>query len=127
MRPQVQVVRIEHIWVNPHPTLHQLCHLAINLFNEANFLIRQTGFAMGAQNFVNIPYSKVVQQMESKAEEQGITVIKQKECHSSKCSFLNNEPIEHHDKYKGKKTNKGLFKSKVAVLSLLMSMGTIIS
>ena len=64
------------------------------------------------QNFVTIPYYKLVQQLEYKSEEQGITVIKQEESHSSKCSFLDNEPIEHHDKYVGKRISRGLFKSK---------------
>ncbi|MHA1946491.1 MAG: RNA-guided endonuclease InsQ/TnpB family protein [Candidatus Hodarchaeales archaeon] len=64
------------------------------------------------QNFVTIPYYKLVQQLIYKADEQGIKVIKQEESHSSKCSFLDNEPIEHHDKYLGKRISRGLFKSK---------------
>ncbi|MHA1969862.1 MAG: RNA-guided endonuclease InsQ/TnpB family protein, partial [Candidatus Hodarchaeales archaeon] len=55
------------------------------------------------QNFVTIPYYKLVQQLEYKAEEQGIKVIKQEESHSSKCSFLDNEPIKHHNTYLGKR------------------------
>jgi len=64
------------------------------------------------QNFVTIPYYKLVQQLEYKAEEKGITVIKQEESHSSKCSFLDNEPVEHHNKYVGKRISRGLFQSK---------------
>ena len=64
------------------------------------------------QNFVTIPYYKLIHQLEYKAEEQGITVIKQEESHSSKCSFLDNEPVAHHDTYVGKRINRGLFKSK---------------
>ncbi|MHA1967753.1 MAG: RNA-guided endonuclease InsQ/TnpB family protein [Candidatus Hodarchaeales archaeon] len=64
------------------------------------------------QNFVTIPYYKLIKQLEYKAEEQGITIIKQEESHSSKCSFLDNEPIEHHDNYVGKRVSRGLFKSK---------------
>ena len=63
------------------------------------------------QNFINIPYYKLIQQLDYKAEEQGITIIKQEESHSSKCSFLDNEPIEHHDKYAGKRISRGLFKT----------------
>ena len=63
------------------------------------------------QNFVTIPYSKLIQQLVYKAEEKGITVIKQEESHSSKCSFLDDEPIEHHDKYLGRRITRGLFKS----------------
>jgi len=63
------------------------------------------------QNFVTIPFYKLIQQLEYKAEEQGLTVIKQEESHSSKCSFLDNEPIEHHNKYLGRRITRGLFKS----------------
>ncbi len=42
---------------------------------------------------------------------QGITVNKQEESHSSNCSFLGGEPIEHHDIYQGKRITRGLFKS----------------
>jgi putative transposase len=64
------------------------------------------------QNFVTIPYYKLIQQLEYKAEEQGITLIKQEENHSSKCSFLDNEPIKHHNRYVGTRISRGLFKSK---------------
>ncbi len=63
------------------------------------------------QNFVTIPYYKLIEQLEYKAEEQGIMVIKQEESHTSKCSFLDNEPIERHKKYLGRRITRGLFKS----------------
>jgi putative transposase len=63
------------------------------------------------QNFVTIPFYKLIQQLNYKAEAQEITVIKQEESHSSKCSFLDNEPIKHHDKYQGKRISRGLFES----------------
>ncbi|MFX1282272.1 MAG: RNA-guided endonuclease InsQ/TnpB family protein [Promethearchaeota archaeon] len=63
------------------------------------------------QNFVSIPYNKLIQQLEYKAAEQGIMVIKQEESFSSKCSFLDNESIEHHRKYLGRRITRGLFKS----------------
>jgi putative transposase len=68
------------------------------------------------QNFVSIPFYKIIQQLNYKAEEQGIVVIKQEESHSSKCSFLDNEPIRHHGKYKGKRISRGLFISKKGVI-----------
>jgi len=68
------------------------------------------------QNFVSIPFYKLLQQLEYKAEEQGITVIKQEESHTSKCSFLDNESIEHHDKYIGRRISRGLFKSKNGII-----------
>ena len=63
------------------------------------------------QNFVTIPYYKLIQHLDYKAAEQGITVIRQEESYSSKCSFLDDEPIEHHCKYLGQRMTRGLFKS----------------
>ncbi|MFW9857095.1 MAG: RNA-guided endonuclease InsQ/TnpB family protein [Candidatus Thorarchaeota archaeon] len=42
------IIRTERIWVKPHPKLSCLCHLAKNLFNEANYLVRQTYFSTRA-------------------------------------------------------------------------------
>jgi len=64
------------------------------------------------QNFVTIPHHILIYQIEYKAVEQGIIVIKHNESHSSKCSFLDNEPITHHEKYVGTRVSRGLFKSK---------------
>jgi putative transposase len=49
--------------------------------------------------------------LDYKATEQGITVIRQEESYSSRCSFLDNEPIEHHNKYLGRRMTRGLFRS----------------
>ncbi len=68
------------------------------------------------QNFVTIPFYKLIQQLDYKAEEKGITIIKQEESHSSKCSFLDNELIKHHKKYQGKRISRGLFKSKKGII-----------
>ena len=63
------------------------------------------------QNFVNIPHSQLVQMIDYKAKMEGITVILQEESYTSKCSFLDSEPIEKHDKYCGKRITRGLFKT----------------
>ena len=68
------------------------------------------------QNFVTIPFHKLIKQLEYKAEEKGIKVIKQEESHSSKCSFLDNELIKHHNKYQGKRISRGLFKSQKGII-----------
>ncbi len=68
------------------------------------------------QNFITIPYYKLIHQLDYKATEQGITVIRQKESHSSKCSFLDDEPIEHHDEYQGRRITRGLFKSQQGII-----------
>ena len=63
------------------------------------------------QNFVTIPFYKLVHMLQYKAEEEGIEVILQDESHTSKCSFFDNEPVEHHESYVGKR-KRGLFKTK---------------
>jgi len=54
--------------------------------------------------------------LQYKAEEAGIAVKEQEESHTSKCSFLDNESIEHHDKYIGKRIKRGIFRSAKGIL-----------
>jgi len=68
------------------------------------------------QNFVEIPFNTLINQIKYKAEEAGIQVIIQDEEHTSKCSFLDNESIEHHDEYMGKRIKRGIFRSKNGIL-----------
>ena len=44
-----------------------------------------------------------------KVQIRGINVILQEESYTSKCSFLDNEPICNHDVYVGKRVHRGLF------------------
>ena len=66
---------------------------------------------MNNQNFASIPHYTLKKMIMYKAEEVGISVIEQDESHTSKCSFLDEESIEHHDSYIGKRTSRGLFRS----------------
>lgn len=61
------------------------------------------------QNFVQIPFNNLIQKIQYKCEEVGIIVICVNEAYTSKCSFLDNESIEKHDSYLGKRTKRGLF------------------
>ena len=63
------------------------------------------------QNFVQLPFNTLIQQIRYKAEEIGINVTIQDESHTSKCSFLDNESIDHHDAYMGKRIKRGVFQS----------------
>lgn len=63
------------------------------------------------QNFVSIPHSQLIWMMEYKAKEAGVNVETHNESHTSKCSFLDNEDICHHDEYIGKRKKRGLFVS----------------
>ena len=63
------------------------------------------------QNFVTIPFYKLTHMLQYKSEEQGIEVMFKDESHTSKCSFFDNESIEHHDRYVGRRKS-GLFKTR---------------
>ena len=68
------------------------------------------------QNFVQLPFNTLIGQIKYKAEEIGINVIIQDESHTSKCSFMDDESIEHHDIYMGKRIRRGVFRSKKGIL-----------
>lgn len=63
------------------------------------------------QNFVNIPIFRFADMLKYKCELEGITVIFHEESYTSKCSFLDNESIEKHEEYCGKRIKRGLFRS----------------
>ena len=68
------------------------------------------------QTFTQIPHMEIINKTTYKAEEKGIEVKKQEESHTSKCSFLDNEPVEHHEKYVGKRITRSLFKSAKGII-----------
>ncbi|MFX1569677.1 MAG: RNA-guided endonuclease InsQ/TnpB family protein [Promethearchaeota archaeon] len=68
------------------------------------------------QNFVQIFYSILLAQIEYKAELNGIDVLLESESYTSKCSFLDNESIEKHEKYQGRRTSRGLFRSQKGII-----------
>ena len=63
------------------------------------------------QNFVQIPFNMLINQIYYKGQEHNINVIIQEESYTSKCSFLDNETIEEHETYLGKRIKRGIFKS----------------
>ena len=63
------------------------------------------------QNFVSLPFTKLISMLQYKCERFGIRFIVTEESHTSKCSFLDLESIEHHDDYVGQRVKRGLFKS----------------
>lgn len=67
------------------------------------------------QNFVQLPIQKIIDKTRYKGEEVGIKVLDHREDHTSKCSFLGSETIEHHDVYMGKRIHRGLFKCSVGI------------
>lgn len=63
------------------------------------------------QNFVGIPYYKLIKMIEYKCLLNGIYLHKLNESYTSKCSFIDNEPICKQKEYKGKRLKRGLFES----------------
>lgn len=102
--------------------LHKASRLLINkaLENEVTSIV--IGYNQGwkneinigkknNQNFVNIPYEKLINFIHYKAEENGIRVIMVKEGYTSKCSSLDKEEIRKHETYIGNRVKRGLFKT----------------
>ena len=63
------------------------------------------------QNFVQIPHARFVQMLTYKAQLVSIRVIETEESYTSKCSFLDLEPIGTHETYRGQRVKRGLFRA----------------
>jgi putative transposase len=63
------------------------------------------------QTFVFIPHARFIAILRYKAELVGIRVVVREERHTSKCSFLDDEPIQHHSQYVGQQVRRGLFRT----------------
>lgn len=63
------------------------------------------------QKFVSIPHSTFVDMLKYKAELVGIQVVIREESYSSKCSFLDMEPVCKHKTYLGQRIQRGEFVS----------------
>ena len=81
-------------WLKPRGFL---AHPPVNLGKRNN------------QAFVFIPHARFIAMLTYKAALVGIQVVTIEESHTSKCSFLDLEPIGHHDRYLGKRVQRGLF------------------
>lgn len=64
------------------------------------------------QKFVNMPFMMLKDQLYYKCKLLGINVIVREESYTSKCSFVDNEPIKKHEKYVGVRVKRGLFRTK---------------
>ncbi|MCI0712214.1 MAG: transposase [Chloroflexi bacterium] len=61
------------------------------------------------QNFVPLPHARFIEMLTYKAQRVGIKVIVTEESYTSKCSFLDLEPVGKHDTYSGKRAKRWLF------------------
>ena len=64
------------------------------------------------QAFVFIPFNQFISQLQYKLDEVGIEMKLVNEAYTSKCSALDNESIEFHEKYSGRRVKRGLYKNK---------------
>jgi len=69
---------------------------------------------MGRKNnqmFVQIPHAQFIQMLQYKWEALGFKFTLTEESYTSKCSFLDGEGLEHHNKYLGRRPKRGLFRT----------------
>ncbi len=67
------------------------------------------------QQFVSIPFESLIKKLAYKCEEVGIRFCTMEESYTSRCSFLDNESIEHHDTYLGRRMKRGLYRSATGI------------
>ena len=64
------------------------------------------------QNFVGIPFQRLVTMVEYKCKMSGINLVLKEESYTSKCSSIDLEDVKKHEVYQGSRIKRGLFKSK---------------
>ena len=68
------------------------------------------------QNFVSVPFAKLIQMINYKAEEVGIKVKTTEESYTSKIDHLANEEMKKQEKYLGRRVKRGLFRSSLDII-----------
>lgn len=68
------------------------------------------------QNFVHIPFYRLINLLEYKCCLKGIRFQTITESYTSKCSFVDNEEIKKHQTYSGKRISRELFKTKDGII-----------
>lgn len=79
----------------------------------------QTGKKLGNNtnpNMVSIPQVKFIEKLTYKAQLVGINVVLVTEEYTSKCSFLDNEPLYKQDSYQSRRIKRGLFRDRNGTL-----------
>ena len=107
--------------------IHKITKFLANYFDERDvskvIIGNNSGWKNGInlgkrnnQNFVNIPYTKFINQLTYKCQLLGITVITREESYTSKASFLAYDEIPNYKdevipKFSGKRIKRGLYRS----------------
>lgn len=68
------------------------------------------------QNFVNIPFYRLINMLDYKCRLKGINFKTITEEYTSKCSFIDEEEIEKHINYVGKRISRNFFRTKKGIL-----------
>ena len=68
------------------------------------------------QNFVSVPFDRLIQMIHYKAQDEGIRFIQTREDYTSKCSFLDGDLIKRQGSYSGERISRGLFCSKNGII-----------
>ena len=68
------------------------------------------------QNFVNIPFTKMISMLSYKCLLAGINFVVNEESYTSLCSFVDNEEVCKHEEYAGDRIERGLFKTSSGLL-----------
>jgi putative transposase len=63
------------------------------------------------QTFVFIPHARLIAMLSYKAQLVGMRLLVHEEAHTSKVSFFDHEAIEHHERYQGRRVERGLFRT----------------
>ena len=63
------------------------------------------------RNFYMIPYKRIIERLDEKLKNINKKLLIIKESYTSICDALALEDIKYHEKYLGKRTKRGLFKS----------------
>lgn len=102
--------------------MHKQSRMLVNILKQANISKVVIGknkqwkqkINIGSQNnqkFVSIPQATFINMVIYKLKLDGITAICREESYTSKCSFLDNEPIKKQAKYLGTRIKRGLFRT----------------
>ena len=107
--------------------IHKVTKFLANYFDERDvskvIIGNNSGWKNGVnigkrnnQNFVNIPYTKFINQLIYKCQLLGITIITREESYTSKASFLDYDEIPNYKdettyKFSGKRIKRGLYRS----------------
>ena len=122
---------LDRLWLKRNSKIsyeiHKVTKFLANYFDERDvskvIIGNNSGWKNGInlgkrtnQNFVNIPYTKFINQLTYKCQILGITVITREESYTSKASFLDydeipNYKVETKPKFSGRRIKRGLYKS----------------